>query len=221
MFILWCYNIFIIYDSGKLFKKTIMDREQQIRDMLQQVADNYSKLKIIINKIDRDGWTDNDEVLHQSVLKLESIIRRRGYAGDNYLSYIVITARSIIYNWNKKSVKEIGYEDLISYIENDVDLIESDEWTDCYDILVDSEEDIIKERKRIFIDTLFKTVFEYVEKNYNSVESGLFKYRFYTNYSIREISEMTGYTKNQVFTRTNKIMKDVKERFKNFSIIEE
>jgi hypothetical protein len=60
-----------------------------------------------------------------------------------------------------------------------------------------------------------------VEKNYNSVESGLFKYRFYTNYSIREISEMTGYTKNQVFTRTNKIMKDVKERFKNFSIIEE
>jgi predicted ATPase len=197
------------------------NREQQIRDMLQQVASNYNKLKIIINKIDRDGWTDNDEVLHQSVLKLEDIIRRRGYSGDNYLSYIVITARSIVYNWNKKSVKEIGYEDLISYIENDIDLIESDEWTDCYDILVDSEEDINKETKRIFIDTLFKTVFEYVEKNYNSVESGLFKYRFYTNYSIREISEMTGYTKNQVFTRTNKIMKDVKERFKNFSIIEE
>lgn len=127
---------------------------------------------------------DSKELLNNAIVLTYEHINKNGYKGDNYCSYVLLVAKNLIFKESKRVSK---------LVELDFDVEEE---------LTNNNADII------WYDSL-----KFIEANYNPIDAGLFKFRFYTNKSIIEISKLTGYSKQQVFYKTNKILNDLKKRY--------
>ncbi len=152
-------------------------------DFFNQIEQNYSKLNGIVKKINYSDL-DNKDILNSSIIATYDHICKNGFKGNNYCSYVVLVAKNLIFQESKKSSK---------FAEIDFDIEE--------------------EKTNNNADIVWQDSLKFIEANYTPVDAGLFKFRFYTNKSIIEISKLTGFSKQQVFYRTNKILNDLKKRY--------
>lgn len=198
--------------------------EEHIKNIYAIFTDERKKLNHIIttniNKHTKykEYFIDRDIIMSDVMINIIEQITKSGFEMVNkhsYWNYISMCIKNYILADMIKREKSImcSYDEILNTNDDDSNGFDYIQYK--FEPVDDVEEFEERKLKEINQSNNFDYIIDLIDRNESHCNSSFFKYRFAYNYSIREISELTGYTASQIFYRTDKMMKKYKEELKN------